>query len=499
MSKDGDMGEPQSSDFADRLRRKKARRRRLNTKTFPGLRINGLLMVGLLASIHLVLVNKGTLQALWSLWLGLTLYGAFATSVLKFGYSDRGFRRHLATVLFVIDLPIFCWVIAMTGGPGSYLFPILLVRVADQAHFSFKRAGLFCVLACCCYLGMLSLWAGAGYQVDWIVESCKVITLYVCGLFIAVTGRTSESLRRRLIEAIATADKVGAELQVNLVEQRRLTKELDGHRDHLEELVSERTHELESALGTLQEREQRISWQNQELETANRLKTEFLANMSHELRTPLNGIIGFSDVLKDGLVGELNDQQLDYTQEINTSGRHLLSLVNDILDLSKIEAGKIDITVEEIKPGEICEEVVSAFRERAQRGQLDLNLDLRSEINPFRSDRRKLKQVLFNLLDNAVKFTPEGGSVTLRVELKKRATRISFSVEDTGIGISEQNMDKLFVSFQQVDGSATREYGGTGLGLALCKRFLELQKGEITAHSEFGKGSRFEAILPYPG
>jgi signal transduction histidine kinase len=242
-----------------------------------------------------------------------------------------------------------------------------------------------------------------------------------------------------------------------------------------------------------------IEDKSQQLETASRHKSEFLANMSHELRTPLNAIIGFSEVLSERMFGEVNDKQAEYLADILESGRHLLSLINDILDLSKIEAGRMELEPSEFDlPGAI-ENTLILVRERAQRREIALGHTLDARLGTFRGDERKVKQVLLNLLSNALKFTPEGGRIDVRAALENGAAEIS--VTDTGVGIAAEDQATVFEEFRQV-GSAAKKAEGTGLGLAISRKFVELHGGRIWVTSELGKGSTFAFTLPcapHPG
>jgi two-component system CheB/CheR fusion protein len=232
-------------------------------------------------------------------------------------------------------------------------------------------------------------------------------------------------------------------------------------------------------------------------EVANRVKSDFLANMSHELRTPLNSIIGFSEVLEDELLGELNPSQREDVQYILKAGRHLLSLINDILDLAKVESGKMQFEVERISLKEMLGAILAMHREKASRRGVSIDLQMETVADmTLEADERKLKQILFNLLSNAVKFTPDGGSVRIMAMMLPEAKEIEISVEDTGIGIKLEDIPKLFKEFSQLDSVYDKEYGGTGLGLALTKKLVELQGGRIRVVSEFGKGSRFTFVLP---
>jgi signal transduction histidine kinase len=230
-----------------------------------------------------------------------------------------------------------------------------------------------------------------------------------------------------------------------------------------------------------------------ELETASRHKSEFLANMSHELRTPLNAIIGFSQVLRQRLFGEINEKQDEYLDDILSSGNHLLSLINDVLDLSKVEAGQVELEVAPFSLREVLERGVVMVRERAVNNGVHLSLELAPDVDVLRGDERRLRQVVFNLLSNAVKFTPAGGSVnvsTARVEHE-----VYVSVTDTGPGIALADQERIFDEFQQTD-VGVQHGEGTGLGLALSKRLVELHGGRIWVESALGRGSSFVVAMP---
>jgi signal transduction histidine kinase len=229
-----------------------------------------------------------------------------------------------------------------------------------------------------------------------------------------------------------------------------------------------------------------------ELETASQHKSEFLANMSHELRTPLNAVIGFSEVLQDRLFGDLNDKQAEYVDDIHTSGRHLLSLINDILDLSKIEAGRMELEVTTFALADLLENAVALTRERATRQGISLRLEVDPSTGAVAADERKIKQVLFNLLTNALKFTARGGHV--EVSARGDGDEVLVSVSDDGIGIAEADQARIFEEFQQLGRSHVQE--GTGLGLALSRGFVQLHGGRLCVESEPGQGSTFTFTLP---
>jgi signal transduction histidine kinase len=230
-----------------------------------------------------------------------------------------------------------------------------------------------------------------------------------------------------------------------------------------------------------------------ELETASRHKSEFLANMSHELRTPLNAILGFSQVLRERMFGELNAKQEEYLDDILSSGNHLLSLINDVLDLSKVEAGQVELEVAPFSLREALERGVVMVRERASEHGVQLGLEIAADVDVVAADERRIRQVVFNLLSNAVKFTPAGGRID--VGAARLDGEIHVSVADTGPGIASGDRERIFEEFQQTD-AGVRQREGTGLGLALSKRLVELHGGRIWVESELGAGSRFVFTLP---
>ena len=238
-----------------------------------------------------------------------------------------------------------------------------------------------------------------------------------------------------------------------------------------------------------------IQEKSQQLEIANRHKSEFLANMSHELRTPLNAIIGFSEVLGERYFGDLTGKQAEYVADIHSSGKHLLSLINDILDLSKIEAGRMELELSEFDLPAALQNALTLVKERAQRHGIALGLEVDASLGTFRADERKFKQIMLNLLSNAVKFTPEGGTVS--VAAKPNGSAVEVAVADTGVGIAPEDQQAVFEEFKQVGRDYTRKAEGTGLGLALTKRFVELHGGTLSLVSAPGKGSTFTFTLPF--
>ncbi len=268
----------------------------------------------------------------------------------------------------------------------------------------------------------------------------------------------------------------------DITERKQAQEALEAEHSLLAQKVEERTAELEQA--------------NAELARAARLKDEFLANMSHELRTPLNTVLGLTEVLHQEIYGTLNDKQLKAVHQIEDSAQHLLELITDILDLSKIGAGRLELSLEPLSISSLCEASTQFVKQSALKKRQTLSLQVNTTSAMFSADGRRMKQILVNLLSNAVKFTPEGGEVGLTVEEQSEAKTLSFTVWDTGIGIAKADMEHLFQPFVQVDGALTRKHPGTGLGLSLVARMVDLHGGTISVESTPGEGSRFTVVLP---
>lgn len=290
------------------------------------------------------------------------------------------------------------------------------------------------------------------------------------------------------VERIFTPQEISlAQLLANqaasAIENARLFERLEEERNLLVQRVQERTAELSRA--------------NSELAKTARLKDEFLAGMSHELRTPLNAILGSAEILATGVFGSLNEKQLKFSKNIEESGIHLLTLINDILDLSKIEAGKMEIEIGPVSIEGLCEASLRMVKQLAHKKQLKVSYILNGQDVGMQADERRLKQMLVNLLSNAVKFTPEGGKIGLEVTTDETEHIVHFTVWDTGIGIAQEDMHHLFQPFIQLDSRLARQYSGTGLGLSLVSRMAELHGGGISVASQVGQGSRFTISLPW--
>jgi PAS domain S-box-containing protein len=269
-------------------------------------------------------------------------------------------------------------------------------------------------------------------------------------------------------------------------ENERLYEELKTFSSQLEERI-------QAATADLAEQNTRLQWQSRELEKANRLKSEFLASMSHELRTPINALIGYASLMLDRIYGDLTPRQEEGLNRIQGAAQHLLALINDILDLAKIEAGRMPLHLDDVTLADIMTEITQQIEPMVKKKKLSLNVELpRSELS-LHTDRTKVKQILLNLLSNAVKFTHHGG---IWVTVSKDEEDLRFDVRDTGIGIREVDLESIWEDFRQVDQSRTREFGGTGLGLSITRKLVDALGGHVFAESVYGKGSTFTVVLP---
>ena len=316
----------------------------------------------------------------------------------------------------------------------------------------------------------------------------RTVILFVAGIVLALGA--AYVLAQRLSQPILAVQQGAARLGAGDLRTRidvRTGDEVEALANEFNLMASE-LQEVYSGL------EKKVAEKTAELEAANRHKSEFLANMSHELRTPLNAIIGFSEALKERMFGELNPKQLEYVRDIYGSGQHLLSLINDILDLSKVEAGYMALDLQEFDVPAAIKNCCTLIRERVMRQRLHFECTIDPSITKWPADERKFKQVILNLLSNAVKFTPSGGSVELRAKIED--DWLVVSVRDTGIGISPEDRAAIFKEFHQVRIAGTAKHEGTGLGLPLSRRLVELHHGTLVVESEAGRGSTFTARFP---
>jgi PAS domain S-box-containing protein len=295
--------------------------------------------------------------------------------------------------------------------------------------------------------------------------------------------RINELLEQGVAERTQEITVANQKLQHELAERLRIEEELRRSEEQLVLRVEERTAELSAA--------------NTELSRVARLKDEFLASMSHELRTPLSGIMGLSEALKEEIYGPLNERQRRSVDVVIESSRHLLTLINDILDISKIGAGKFELVYEWFMIESVIRSSLDLIRTAAQKKHIEINFRKDVHVSKIYADERRLKQILFNLLMNAVKFTPDGGKIGLEVLADSEQGTIRFAVWDTGIGISKKDMGRLFQPFVQLDSGLARQHPGTGLGLALVYRMTRMMGGSVSVESELHHGSRFTVALPW--
>ena len=409
----------------------------------------------------------------WAL-LGVSIgfISVFAFMALYRVAARRGWRAPIHYGWMTLDILLICWSIQIIDDRSPLWLIWFLTNATAAAFVAGRRAADFVVAASCvAYLALLvAMGKIQGLDQELALAVGRLVLLFG-GSFFMARGIADLREKRREINGLYQ------EKSARLVELQRLTAELDL-----------RGRELAEA--------------NQRMLEANRAKSQFLANMSHELRTPLNSIIGFSEILADKLAGRIEPRFERFLANIQGSGRHLLGLINDILDLSKIEAGRMELAFESVSLGDVVHGVASVMHGVAARRAIRLEVDVAAELPPLVADPPRLKQILYNLVANAVKFSPDGGTVTIRARTLAAADSpfavpgVMLEVEDRGIGIRRQDQHLIFEEFRQVDGGTTRNMGGTGLGLALVKRFVEMHGGRVEVDSEPGRGSRFRVLLP---
>jgi signal transduction histidine kinase/CheY-like chemotaxis protein len=390
---------------------------------------------------------------------------SLACAAAMYALFRRGISREILNPIWIgADILLVTLGIYATGGSGSPWFIWYLATAAATAFAVGKRASYVVSLVnAIAYTGMLMAMGQASFGNDVLLLAIARMLFLFGASFFFLAGIANLQQKRLLIRQLES------EQARELAELTRLTTELQ-----------RRGNELEDASRRVQE--------------ADRLKSQFLANMSHELRTPMNSIIGFSEILIERLNGTIDAKHVGFLRHILTSGQHLLGIINDILDLSKIEAGKMEVYAEKFEVRPVIESVCTVMRGMAKKTMPTFVIEADANLPPIETDLAKFKQILYNLLSNAMKFSPAESAITIRAVHVDET--ITVSVRDEGIGIDPKNHDVIFEEFRQIDGSARRNFGGTGLGLALVKKFVQLQGGWVRVDSAPGSGSTFSFTLP---
>ena len=401
-----------------------------------------------------------------ALLLGIALLSAAACWLLAHVRAAEMLGRAFDAAWMLVDVALITWAVHLTGGVASPWFPWYLAIIAAGAFVGGQLTAFAVATACTgAYLGVLA-WRGdiQGLDLSLYEPLARMAFLYGAS-FLFLRGISQLQERQRTIK------RIRADEARKIEELTRLTRALD-----------QRTRQLADA--------------NLRIREADRLKSQFLATMSHELRTPLNSIIGFSDVLMDRLAEQVPDRYQRFLENINSSGQHLLGIINDLLDLSKIEAGRMELVAEPVCLADQVRGVCTVAQGLAKDRHIVFDLDLSDDLPLVEVDPGKLKQVLFNLLSNAVKFSHEGGTVRIRARQRDESDCVEIAVQDFGLGIAKQHHRLIFEEFRQLDAGPTRAFGGTGLGLALVRRLVELHHGRVMVDSAPGRGSTFTISLP---
>ena len=421
-----------------------------------------------------------------------TISALFLCSI--FLYQKKTSNDNLAIYAGIVFCAFFYLYLFMYGGVGNsaflwlYTFPLFVSFLLGSKKGLIVSITTLTVALIYFLITRLSDFHFALYSTDLMIRFFASVLVVILFSFVAEKNR--ESSYYLLEKANTDLENLTIDLTKN---NRKLTHEISQRKKTEAKLVMEK----------------------QKAEEANKTKSEFLANMSHELRTPLNHIIGFTDLVVSEECGDLNEMQNEYLRDVLTSSNHLLSLINDILDLSKIEAGKIILEKKAIVLSSLFEQSIRMVQEKALQHRLQITTEIEKGVSTFKADERKIKQVLYNLLANAVKFTPDGGRITLSAatlkisevnviesvpnDWEERSSGwLKISLNDSGVGLKPENLESVFLTFEQVDSSVGRKFQGTGLGLSLTRQLVELHGGKIWAESPgLDQGSTFSLIIPF--
>jgi signal transduction histidine kinase len=343
----------------------------------------------------------------------------------------------------------------------------------------------------------------------WVQSNDAHFSSFIAGMLVSadqrrvgeiglVDARTGEAMPVEAIAGKILSEHGELTAVVTILHDRREAIEKAKLYEQLKQASDELERKIQAATADIAQQNELLRRQAIELEQASALKSQFLANMSHEFRTPLNAMLGYTSMLLQGVGGPIEPPVKRQLGRIESNGRHLLTIINEILDISRIEAGRMPLQVSKFRVPELVAEVKSELEPIIMRSKLSVTLDLQKDLPTLVTDRQKVKQIVLNLLSNALKFTHHGG-VTIGARADKRERTVQLSVTDTGIGIAPADQDKIFEDFRQLDNSPTRAYGGTGLGLSICRRLAQMLDGRISVQSQMGKGSTFLLTLPIKG